>query len=143
MNREDMDSTESCRAFFQYVLIESKVIKPDLKKLVILPPESPLGAKAYYKCIRQHSKIICQYITEALISDDEHIEDNWEAIDSILHQAYGEEHTHFQTSEEANDVLRALLSKLSSCSEPKKNCFYLKAATHILTRSPAGSPIFD
>ena len=105
MNRENTDPVDSCQAFFKYVLIESKIIKPELKKLVILPPDSPLGVKSYYKCLRKHAKIVCQYIAEALIADSEHIEHNWDAVDSILRQAFDEERTLFQSREEGNKIL--------------------------------------
>lgn len=106
MNREHTDSVEECEAFFQYVLIDSTVMKPKLKKLVILPPDSAIGVKNYYNCMRKHSKIVCQYISEGLIQDDEDIQNNWEAINSILSQASDADRTVFQSRDEANNIVR-------------------------------------
>jgi len=95
LNREAADSTEACSAFFEYVLIESKTIKQDVKKLVILPQNSPIGLANYYKCLRQHSKIVSQYITKDLIENTTEIEQNWQAINTVLSQALDKELTHF------------------------------------------------
>jgi hypothetical protein len=95
LNREATDASEACSAFFEYVLIESKTIKQDVKKLVILPQNSPIGLGNYHKCLRQHSKIVSQYITKDLIENTAAIEQNWQAINTVLSQASDKELTHF------------------------------------------------
>jgi len=74
-------SSDEVNQFLSYVLTESKVMRPELKNTVLLPPQQ---APEYFKKLRAHPDTVYAYV-ESLITDG--IEENWQQVNQVLASA--------------------------------------------------------